>query len=151
MRLQPAMLAILGASALCNYTFAQSSAATDNELYAAFCLGVLSSVSPSAAGAERRAAQISRFSGYLGATGILLDPSRDNAIGGVSAAETRGRVDEGQCTITMMACVKTIPAPRRALTPAEEEALSTRMNACAGQDTACTRAIRCLEPDALPF
>lgn len=129
---------------------AESSGATDNELYAAYCKGAMSALdqeNPNVQRLERR------FAAYPWLTGVMTDPRRRSAVLGIGAAIARGRADQQQCTATLLACNDTTNNPMRenpgASAPKGNPGL--QLLACTERDPTCPRVMRCVGPDALPF
>lgn len=137
--------------------FAQGTAVpTDNELYAAYCVGALDEemkglrdtlILPSGQKAnptleEMLQHQIAplqqyrqRFAAYLASTGALINPALD--VFGLMVATTRGREDLKQCVANMPQCSGTTSVKAWA--------------ECFMKFPACSRESRCQQPDALPF
>ncbi len=137
--------------------FAQGTAgATDNELYAAYCIGVLDdqiqglrSTFPTASGQkpipeleqalQRQLAPVmqsrQRFAGYLASTGALTDPARD--VWGLMVAQKHGREDYDQCLASLPQCAVTTSVQANVV--------------CIRSLPPCSRASRCQLPDVLPF
>lgn len=129
-----------------SYAQAQSSGATDNELYAAYCKGVVDGIGQATAEGQ---AISRRFLGYLYATGVMTDPQRRNAIMGLGAATKRGSTDQQQCNVTMDACSEAILGG--ANVPLPNNKRGSQVQACMIRDSHCQRSSRCFAPDALPF
>lgn len=129
---------------------AQSSGATDNELYAAYCKGAMTGLDQGSVQVQQMSR---RFSGYLFATGAMNDPRRRDAMLGIGAAMTRGRTDQQQCSATLLACDDAVNKAmlERPGTFARRGEPGLQILACTERDPACPRATRCLGPDALPF
>jgi hypothetical protein len=87
------------------------SGATDNELYAAYCKGVMDATlesmgAPSTNPQTERLRQSTiapfvqlrqRFQSYLLSTGVITDLQRENAVFGLTTATQRGQADQRQC------------------------------------------------------
>jgi hypothetical protein len=163
-------LSIVGAS----QGLAQNIGATDNELYAAYCVGVLHLAQTNNSqplqsdpgvpadvqqriqrmrveNADKLVSEVSRFSSYLMASGAL---SRSGAALGLSGATNQGRSDLEHCSKTEQQCSASIwggpGSPYVPLRPHGDDRL-TRMLACTDQDQSCSRSVRCFGPDNLPF
>ena len=121
------------------------SGATDNELYAAYCKGALSALNQ--AGEVLQTSQ--RFSAYLFATGVLTDPTRRAAAMSLSSAFARGAAEQHQCNVVFSACSDSAFGKPGAAWPKGNHV--PQFQACVNQSSACERAMRCFQPDALPF
>ena len=169
MRFRTTALIVIFAVATCARAHAQTSGATDNELYAGYCMGVARGAEQTGAsnqqsvrdrrqdqsmrtlGAVMRQQMIGRFSGYLLGTGVLTDPLRTDAAIGVMVGMNSGQSDEQQCTATMAACYYSIYGPPGAPLPKDSRAAAENLGACNTRDAACIRVVRCLRTDNLPF
>ncbi len=153
-------IAFLGACIAAGQAGAQGVGATDNELYAAYCIGVIRNAEAQpgqpasdpkleeklrAGGAAMRQQLLRRFSGYLAATGIMIDPARSDALIGLYAAMTRGAADNQQATATSSACQKSLDGE------SNNRAWANKYAACEYNDPAFNRVVRCVQPDSLPF
>jgi hypothetical protein len=92
-------------------------AATDNELYAAYCIGVMNSSIEDMGGPssnpqieQMRQTTIAplvqsrqRFQSYLISSGVITDYRRADAILGLATATQRGQADQQQCLAGIMA------------------------------------------------
>lgn len=132
--------------AACSGAFAQSSGATDNELYAGYCKGAVDAIGQATAETERMSR---RFSAYPWATGAMTDTKRRDAVLGIGAAIARGRADQQRCNATMDACSQTILGKPGSPLPKDNRA--SQLQACISSDPSCPRASRCYTPDPLPF
>jgi len=135
--------------------------ATDEELYAAYCLGVtithqeqpaitsqLKSLGiepdPRVAEGEQQTKEIldrhiSRFRGYLAARGLLSGSRSISAMSGARLARERGQADARRCFARIDGCVKKFSSN----TYAVED--------CSNEENACRSNDRCFKGDRLPF
>lgn len=128
---------------------AQTSGATDNELYAAYCKGAMNGLNQGSAQVQQMSR---RFSSYLFATGVMTDPQRRDAMLGIGAALARGRTDQQQCSATLLACNDAVNnAMRKPSIPAQKGDRGLQLFACTERNPSCPRVARCMGPDALPF
>jgi hypothetical protein len=132
--------------------------ATDHEIYASYCIGVLTGHKhpmpiPSIPDAKILDAyrkmhrdtdqQIERFAAYLEARGLRGKNRRnDEAAAGVTAAEQRGTSDWLACEGVITRCVRSCNSRNKTM---KCEAR------CLNQDQRCRSAQRCEYPDNLPF
>ncbi len=124
---------------------AQAQAPTDNELYAAYCGGVMRELDQGNAVVQQASR---RFSAYLMATGVLTDPQRSSANIGAAMAIARGRTEARQCSAAIVACSDKVLGKEG--TPPPRDNKSSQLLACM-EATPCARTTRCLQPDNLPF
>jgi hypothetical protein len=150
---------------------AQGLPATDNELYAGYCLGVSETIpsslqnSPLPAEAEQELQRRrQRFASYLVSRGVLLSMERTDAFLGVLAAIGRGRADARDCFDQTDRC-SAAPQPQLDMTkPLTEDTKRQFLEAWARRDrgiqacvarslesSVCVHVVRCAKPDDLPF
>ena len=125
---------------------AMAQAATDNELYAGYCIGVLKMLRQDSPVVQQTTR---RFSTYLLSTGAVANPARSQATIGVGMAMDRGRADQNQCTAITSNCSDTWFG--RQGTPLPKATRVPQFQAYVNQNPVCIRAIRCMEPEGLPF
>jgi len=140
----------------CGQAIAKGSGASDNELYAAYCIGFIQSAEAMPHGKpspdpkveedskEMQVANqrlLGRLYGYLAATGILTDPARKEAMLGIRDATNRGVADHGDFVATVTACLKSSDGAARPL----------NFLSCLDKDPVNARSKRCFGPDNLPF
>lgn len=167
----PQAAAILWAS-----TPAQAqSGATDNELYAAYCIGVMDErIGTGAPSADPQKEQYERsvtapwvqlrqrFQTYLLSTGAIADPQRVDAALGLTAAARRGHTDMQQCLAALTtkcnrdACgyhysTPSDPLGLRGPSPTQSKCIFEYLKTCQAQQPSCVRESRCDGPDTLPF
>jgi hypothetical protein len=138
--------------------------ATDQELYAAYCLGVtlaqeempaLTSqlkalgIEPERwiAEGERETKEILdrhifRFRGYLAARGLLSGSRSVSAMTGSRLAKERGQADAWRCNAKIESCVKKYSSQTHA---------QKYINDCRDEENACRAITRCSQDDRLPF
>lgn len=144
----------------------QAASATDNELYAAYCIGVIRAAEEaphqpaadpeverrlSQTGAAMRQQALQRFQSYLAATGALTDNSRANSIFGLTNAMRRGQDDAEQARRTMNGCNVSVYGDGKHTPIDGHVAAMQRFLSCTAQDQSVSREMRCLGPDNLPF
>ena len=141
---------------------AQTDVASDQELFAAYCLGReqqgqkhwgllgTGSINETLASVDATiqrdyAYQIEHLQDYLRAHGIGVGGLRSTlANAGVSNAILRGRADEGECQITIEACVKPCTKPR----PIGYDMECAK--SCWNGNPACRSTLRCSDELQLP-
>jgi hypothetical protein len=154
---------------------AQGIPATDNELYAGYCLGVSAGISKDPSLwqfgehnqtiADELKRRKQRFTGYLVSRGVLTSPNRAEAQLGVLTAERQGEEDETDCSKEGEHCYSDFPAPKldpnKPLSPSSRQNYLDQSNkrtkniaicsAKAASATSCRRVQRCGQPGNLPF
>lgn len=140
-------LALLLVAAATHVAHAQG--ATDNELYAGYCAGVLSGENNTPDVQQMK----QRFMSYPWMTGAMTAPGRRDAVLGIGAAQARGVAEGRQCSATIGGCNATVDDAirRQARTRAPQLSHDLQLKACVNRDLSCTRSLRCFGPDALPF
>lgn len=156
----------------------QSTGATDNELFAAYCMGDLdeqiNNLKRLATPDDFSQNQLKgflvplldrrqRFLSYLISTGVMGSSERSFALPGAMLAMQRGHIDEQQCMATMINCnpaaecevvnhdMKNDPLWLRGPSPAQNKCMGEHLAACKAQQPGCSRLSRCDAPDNLPF
>jgi hypothetical protein len=132
--------------------------ATDQELFAAYCLGAIITARGDGSFSEletllgRDAAQQtkerysrkrSRFLGYLTARGLLSGSRRISAMRGARLAKERGQADTVRCTAKIDACVTKYGSKR--------PYVQKNIDDCRDEEDACRTSARCYDDDRLPF
>jgi len=153
-------IALLAVCIDCGQAGAQVSGATDNELYAAYCIGAIRNAESEpghpasdpkleeqvhSAGVALRQQLLGRFSGYLAATGIFTDARRANAAISLYAAMTHGAADDQQAAATTSACERSL------IGETNNRLWVSKYSSCVNLDPAVLREMRCVLPDNLPF
>lgn len=138
-------------------------ALTDNELYAAYCMGSFQNEvnemwsgfggqgathSPQLTASIHKMvdpiqAKLTRFQNYLFATGALSDLRRSDQIFGIYSAEQQATSDQKMCISELSQCKVDMKLPF-------DKRLQQSLD-CARAKPSCTRLARCSLPDNLPF
>jgi hypothetical protein len=130
--------------------------ATDQELFAAYCLGVIIAAQADPVNdveeylgrdaAERHKEYLSqkrsRFLGYLTARGLLSGSRNISATTGARLANQRGRADTPRCSAKVKECVDKY---------ASKPYVQKDINHCRDEEDACRASARCYNDDRLPF
>ena len=167
--------ALLG---LAGPAMAQQPGATDNELHAAYCVGVLDEqihtvrATPNGDPNTRQLREgdllpklelRKRFADYLLATGLVADTNRDAAGLGALVAQRRGGADAQQCFQFVLgrcqpavACNVNTNKPNDPWNLAgpsapELKCMGDYETQCRAKEAACGRVFRCSSADDLPF
>src|SRR5262249_18964989 len=157
------LIALLAVGLLSNSSVAQ--VATDNELFAAYCVGALSETQEPTSPESERYARIDpsiarnleairklndqtkqrrlRFESYLAARGFQANRN-DQAAAGVKLALQRGRNDGIQCGKSIDACISSC-------NQISEIDLFGKCLAPCGHNDVCASTGRCHKADNLPF
>jgi hypothetical protein len=131
--------------------------ATDQELFAAYCLGVIivagqgddlhveETLGQDAARQQKEylSQKQSRFAGYLTARGLLSGSRSISATTGVRLANQRGRADQPRCSTKVKQCVDKYVSKR--------PYVQKDINDCRDEEDACRAIARCYNDDRLPF
>jgi hypothetical protein len=131
--------------------------ATDPELFAAYCLGVIIAAQADPINdveeylgrdaAERQKEYLSqkksRFIGYLTARGLLSGSRNISATRGAVLANQRGRADTPRCSAKVKECVDKYASKR--------PYVQKDINDCRDEEDACRVSARCFNDDRLPF
>jgi hypothetical protein len=153
------MLALLTALAAVHSVRAQ--VATDNELYAMYCIGVLfqtteesdqappppASASPGLLEMLKTqrtdtAERLNRFRAYLAARGFLTG-SRNDSLAVMQGINNRGRSESQACSNHMTTCASACLAPQSELIGC--------IDRCQTSSRVCVSTMRCYQNDGLPF
>lgn len=149
-----------------------TSAPTDNQMYASYCLGVIDAtkqeVEKTIASTPQTDASIQslryqeaendqrrrRFAAYLLATGILTSNDTTDMAVGLAAAMNQGSADTHQCLAQFLQkCFK--PDADDTEHPKAAEELQTyfavKITQCRQNIPTCSKVERCSKNDALPF
>ncbi len=118
---------------MCSPAQGEGAGATDNELFAGYCFGMLQTMDQQSQFVKDTTL---RFRNYLVARGALGNPQRTQAGSGVLIAIGRGQAESRQC---MRTCYD------------DPTMNGDAQRACTHQNQACQRGLRCFMPDALPF
>ena len=136
----------------------QTDVATDQELFAAYCLGVIISAQGDGSFSEleallgRDAAQQtkedysrkrSRFHEYLMARGLQSGSRSSTATGGARLAIQRGQADVPRCNARVGACVTKFAS--------KNPYVQKDVDDCRDEEDACRKTARCFTDDQLPF
>ena len=130
---------------------AQGGPATDNELYAGYCLGATQAeptVMQKLFGSPQNATQAEmmnqviresqrlrqRFAGYLLARGIIISPNRNDAFFGIVLAQPRGEADAMECGKQIQRCIPN-RNPDACIEQPEVKAVCGQVGRCKGPDT----------------
>jgi hypothetical protein len=137
----------------------QADVTTDQELFAAYCLGVI--IAAESDGSlisfieetsgrdeaqqtkERYRQKRSRFLGYLTARGLLSGTRGVSATTGALLAKERGLVDSPRCSAKVHACVDKFASKR--------PYVQKNIDDCRDEEDACRKSARCYDDDRLPF
>jgi hypothetical protein len=131
--------------------------ATDQELYAAYCLGVVVAQGDSPLSEfedvvghdavvkekERLSQERSRFQGYLAARGLLSGSRSVSSVTGARLAQERGQSDAARCFARINICVAKCSATRPYVHQCTID--------CRDEEGACRANARCFRDDQLPF
>jgi hypothetical protein len=132
--------------------------ATDQEIFAAYCLGVIIAAQGDGSISEietllgRDAAQRqkeslgqkrSRFFGYLTARGLLSGSRSISAMRGARLAKDRGQADGPRCSAKIAACATKYASKRPHVQKSVDD--------CRDEEDACRASARCYNDDRLPF
>ena len=135
--------------------------ATDQELFAAYCLGAYQdqareladhpSLGSEVAEMDQQIkelfeGQISRFRGYLLARGFLSGSRSNSASMGFTLAIARGRADSMRCMARIKMCSQKLCSLQ-----ATDRSKCNGLNDCRDEEPACRSGARCTETDRLPF
>jgi hypothetical protein len=134
--------------------------ATDQELFAAYCLGVIIAAQGDAFydvekylgrdAAERQKEYLSqkrsRFLGYLTARGLLSGSRSFSATTGTRLANERGRADTPRCSAKRWACVEKYSSEKYV-----QKDVQKLIEDCRDEEDACRKSARCYDDDRLPF
>jgi hypothetical protein len=132
--------------------------ATDQELFAAYCLGAI--IASQGDGSlseietllgrdfaqqtkERYGRKRSRFLGYLTARGLLSGSRSISAMTGARLATERGRADTPRCSAKIAICVEKYASTR--------PYVQKNVDDCRDEEDACRTSARCYDDDRLPF
>ena len=136
--------------------------ATDHELYASYCVGVLlqqgdwSKANPYKVPAEFQEVEerhkredqqrLSRFQSYLVARGFISGENNLQRRGNLLAIQ-RGRSDYVNCNSDFTPCSNACSATK----DTDAEKVVACITACSTRSLACRSTNKCREPDSLPF
>jgi hypothetical protein len=133
--------------------------ATDQELFAAYCFGVIIAAESDGSfisnieetmgrdAAQRQKEHLSqkrsRFRGYLLARGLLSGSRSISAMSGARLAKERGQADGPRCAAKIEACATKFASKR--------PHVQKDVNDCRDEEDACRASARCYNDDQLPF
>jgi len=164
MRLIPSVLVVILALHFPTSVKAQRNA-TDNELYASYCIGVtiereamFTPIIPEMLsesdkeGIAKYKALDERFETYLVSTGALDGRGRFT-VAGLESALKRGESDSHQCQIIYAKCAPLFGADGKPVSPPppDEPLPGSQAEACSKRSPYCVRSLRCQGADNLPF
>jgi hypothetical protein len=172
---------LLGAAALSLIDVAAAEVASDNELYAAYCIGVLQHTQQEGEklwveyeqgllnddkqfrdevrrlrqeDAKNLEQKLSRFRTYLAVRGFRPTGGRDRqAYTGIEVALQRGRSDDEQCDqFSKNSCTPRCAVDSEALIKGLDPGLIGKCaDQCCAENVVCRSSARCLQADNLPF
>lgn len=132
----------------------QPDIATDHEIFAAYCSGVLTTQIGNASKdsqfppTRRKWTQLARYRDYLAVRGVLSGQRSVAAIQGANLSAERGRQDQLACARQRDGCLDRCIAK----TKGDMTEVSDCADICARAEPRCEQTARCLEPNLqFPF
>lgn len=144
---------IIAAAAIVPAAAQQPDIATNQEIFAAYCAGVLRTKLGNAPSESKfpetrqRWAQLARYRDYLAARGVLSNQRSPATVQGANLSAERGRLDQLACARQRDTCIDRCLAK-----PVDGDQASDCVDICVNSEPRCIQVSRCLEPNLqFPF